>query len=135
LIEALAQPLSTLKSDLAEAVADGAQHLARLLVGAAVEIDPQALTGVVAGILEEAAEADAGGAMLRIHVPPDAVSMVTELIKPHEVEVIADEQLAPGDVRATLSQTSGDPAHRIEWDARLETRWEATRKALGLVPK
>lgn len=132
LIQALVQPLATLRGDLAEAIADGAQRLARLLVGAVVETDTQALTSIVNDILAEATDAGGQHYQLRLHVPPEDHEAVQALAGSRGAEILADEQLKRGDVRATLAKNNGDPVHQIEWDARLETRWEAIRKALGL---
>lgn len=133
-LQAITAPLTTLKTDLAEAVADGALRLARLLVRGVLEADPQALTTVVGNILDEAAEAGGPHHQLRIHVPPDALDAVSAIAESYGAQVIVDQQLNPGDVSATLVKNNGDPVHQIEWDARLETRWKAIRAALGLRP-
>lgn len=132
LLKALTEPLAMLKSDLADAVTEGAQRLARLLVGEALELDAKAVTSVVADVLKEAAEVGGQHQVLRIYVPPGALESVRTVAEPQGAEVVVDPQLERGDVRATLAKNNGDPVHQIEWDARLETRWEAIRKALRL---
>lgn len=133
-LQALDAPLTTLKSDLAEAVAAGGLSLARFLVRGVLEADPQALTAVVSDIVDEAAQAGGPQHVLRIQVPPDGYDAVSAIADTHGAEVIVDQQLQPGDVSATLVKNNGDPVHQIEWDARLETRWQAIRAALGLRP-
>ncbi|HYW76229.1 MAG TPA: FliH/SctL family protein [Gammaproteobacteria bacterium] len=132
LLAALSQPLPTLKADLAEAITEGALHLARLLVGDALKCDTEAVTAVLSDILAEAVEVGGKHQVLRIYVPPAAEDVARSLAEPEGAEVVVDANLAVGDVRATLAKNNGDTAHQVEWDARLETRWEAIRKALRL---
>lgn len=132
LLTALSEPLPTLKNDLADAITEGALHLARLLVGEALKCDTQAVATVLGDILAEAAEAGGKHQVLRIYVPSAAEEVTRSLAEPEGAEVIVDSGLTSGDIRATLAKNNGDAAHQVEWDARLETRWEAIRKALRL---
>lgn len=132
LTSALTQPLKTLKGDIADAVTDAAVQLARVIVNQTVAVDPHALEGIVREILTEAEEANGNGHHLKLIVCPDMRASIESLARGHSVEVVADERLTQGDIRAVMTRDSGDPVNKIEWDATLENRWTAIKKALGL---
>lgn len=143
----LIQPFTTLRHTLAEAVVDGSQRLAKRMVAEALNVNNQALVQTVSEILGEVTAMEGGRHRLEIRVAPDALdvtrSVVAEAlgIEPKDLEdregaaVVADPHLSAGDVQAVLVPPSGDTVHRIEWDARLEQRWNNIRTQLGLTTR
>lgn len=134
-LAALVQPLEAIREDLADGVTDGAQALARLIVGANLELDRSLIRHTVTQILDEAATNKGPGARLRLRVaaadrPATEAMIDTRRADDLPVDIVEDDQLGPGDVQATLLHDNGDPANQVEWDARLETRWDTIRQAL-----
>lgn len=135
LIAALVQPLEALRDDIADSVTEGAQTLARLIVDATLSLDTSLIRHTVTQILDEAAANKGPGARLRLRVaaadrPATEALIETRRADDLPVDIVEDDQLASGDVQATLLHDNGDPANQVEWDARLETRWETIRQAL-----
>lgn len=144
---ALTQPFAALKRTLAEAIVDGAQRLASGMVSELAATDSTALIQMVSDILGEVSVMEGGRNRLEVRVHPEALKPVRELVNEAiaehssettritDVTVAADSHLAPGDVQAVLFPSSGEAAHRIEWDARLEERWNTIRTHLGLTTR
>lgn len=131
-LQALSDPLPTLKRYLSQVIAEGAFGLAKRIVGEVMSGSPQALSSVVEDILGEASEARANDHALRLYVHPDDAATIEPMAQAHGAELVRDNALGRGDVKATLSRRNGDPVHRIEWDASLSTRLDEVRKAIGL---
>lgn len=143
----LTQPFAALRRTLAEAMVDGAQRLAGRMVAETAVVDAGALIRTVSDILSEVSTMEGRCHRLEVRVHPDALAPVRELInealgtqpdkteQPADVTVIEDPRLAPGDMQAVLAPYSGDAVHRIEWDARLEQRWNSIRTQLGLTTR
>lgn len=158
--EALRQPMHTLRRALSESVVDAAVHLVEKMVVAKLAVDRAALIPVLSDIFLEAAKIEGSGQRLEIRAAPSACPAIRQWLKSDEPDespdgspgdapdesngerssthtvlapvVIADEQLADGDLQVVLTNDSGDPLRRIEWDALLARRWEAIRNSLGL---
>lgn len=133
LLSALTNPLKSLTSNVAEAIVEGAQHLAELMVSAHIDSDTHALQAVISEILREEAEIGAGADQrLVIRVSPGRCESVSALAEQRGADIVVDETMGDGDVRVTLTKDTGDPVNKIEWDATLRARWDAIRKALSL---
>ncbi|MGN8158756.1 FliH/SctL family protein [Salinisphaera sp. RV14] len=136
ILEALHHPLDTLRAEIADSISEGALRLAQRLVGEALTIDPTLMRDTLNNILGEAAAHNGPGARLQLRVAPDDREVTERLINNRRasdlpVDLINDDKLAHGDVQATLVHDNGDPANQVEWDARLETRWQTIKQALS----
>lgn len=143
----LTQPFATLRRTLAEAMVDGAQRLAARMVAETAGADAGALIRTVSDILSEVSAMEGGRNRLELRVHPEALSAVRELVdeavgkqlantvRVPDVTVVEDPRLEPGDMQAVLVPSSGDAVHGIEWDARLEERWNSIRTQLGLTTR
>lgn len=137
LVNALLNPLEAMREEIVTEVTEGARSLARVLLNAALPVDADLMRHTVADILDEAAANKSPGARLQLRVAVDDRTTTESLIHSRHgdalpIDVIEDEQLTRGDIQATLIHDNGDPANQVEWDARLETRWETIRQILKI---
>lgn len=143
----LTQPFAALRRTLAEAMVDGAQRLAARMVAETAAADAGALIRTVSDILGEVSAMEGGRHRLEVRVHREALEAVRDLVEEAlgkqtnqaeqaaDVAVVEDSRLEPGDMQAVLVPSSGDAVHRIEWDARLEERWNSIRTQLGLTTR
>lgn len=136
ILEALHHPLDALRGEITDSISDGSLRLAQRLVGEALTIDPTLMRDTLNNILDEATAHNGPGARLQLRVAPGDREVTERLINNRRasdlpVDLINDEKLARGDVQATLVHDNGDPANQVEWDARLETRWQTIKQALS----
>lgn len=130
--KALAEPWKAMRGDIADAIVESAVHLARAMVGQLPDMDPVLMQRIVEEILDEASGMGGGGHAVRFRVHPANQPNVTHWTAACGAEVAADDRLGRADVLAEWVGKDGDPMNRIDWDASLEGRWRAIRRALGL---
>lgn len=134
-LDALHHPIAAIRDEMVDSITEGALDLARRLVGEALTVDATLIRDTLLRILDEAAAHNGPGARLQLRIAPRDREITERLIENRRasdlsVDLIDDDKLARGDVQATLVHDNGDPANQVEWDARLETRWQTIRQAL-----
>lgn len=130
--EQLEAPLVSLERQLAELVTDGALHLARHVLRAELAASPDKVAAVVTEVLAEAGAARSAGQSLRMRVSPDDLACVRNALGETDVALEPDGDIARGGAEVVLAADGTDTVHRIEWDARLETRWSEIAACLAL---
>lgn len=132
MVKVLTEPWKALQTDLSDAITDAAMTIAQAVVGHVRGAGVAALKRAVVEVLAESEQIRGGRNTLKIHVHPKNTARVVEWTQAAGAEVVADERLGMADMRAELARADDDPADRIDWDATLETRWQAIRRTLRL---
>lgn len=129
----LAAPLGRKEDALADLVVDFGFRLARHLLLEQVAFDPGSVRTLIESILQQALRerTHEQSILLRLN-PADHAALASEFDRPH-LTLIADETVAQGGARVDLVAVNGDPLHKVEWDAEIETRLATLREAL-LIP-
>ena len=120
-VEAFARPLGRLEDDVQAALGQLAVRIAGALVGRAVEADPALLAQLVRTALD-AIGSGQRPVELRLN-PEDAKALADWLPQWADAQVVADPQLARGEVRVH--------ADGVRIDARSEARLQAALAAVG----
>jgi len=128
--EQIEAPLISAEKRLADILTEGALHLARHVIRAELSADPGKISAVVREVLEEAAAARTAGQSLSMRVNPADLSRVEPIADEIGVDLEGDPEIERGGARVTLADSDANTVHRIEWDARLDTRWSAIEASL-----
>jgi len=120
-VEAFAHPLGRLEDDVQAALGQLAVRIAGVLVGRAIETDPELLARLVRTALDAVGEGRRP-VELRLH-PEDAERLAPWLPQWSEARVLADPQIDRGGARV-----HGDG---VRIDARMEARLQAALAAVG----
>lgn len=128
----LSAPLAQREQDVAELVLDMAFQLANHIIGEQVTRDSAPLLALVTKLLQEANTERTAQQRLVVRLNPADASTLKDNPPGHDVEIVSDTNLSPGGAVVELMAKEGDQLDKAEWDARLESRLEAMRKALLL---
>lgn len=131
----LSAPLAQREQDVAELVLDMAFQLASHVVGEHVTRDQAPLMALVTRLLREASAEQTARQRLILRLNPADISSLKNIPQGPDIDLVADAGLSPGGAVVELIAKEGDQLDKAEWDARLESRLEALRKALLLPEK
>lgn len=131
----LSAPLAQREQDVAELVLDMAFQLACHVVGEHVTRDQAPLRSLVTKLLREASAEQTAQQRLILRLNPADISGLKDIPAGPDIDLVADASLSPGGAVVELIAKEGDQLDKAEWDARLESRLEALRKALLLPEK
>jgi flagellar assembly protein FliH len=128
----LAAPLAAKEQDLAELVTELAFLLARHITGVEAATHPAVLQNLVTRLITEAAAERGPRQTLILRLHPADQAHLAAAISPETATLLADDTIAQGGARLEIITPDGDPIDKIEWDATLDSRFDAIRTALGL---
>jgi flagellar assembly protein FliH len=131
----LAAPLAQQQLEIATLVTELAFSLARHIVGATLQANPDGLTTLVERLIKEAAAERSPRQTLLVRVNPADYDLLAAVLALDQAQLLADEAITQGGAMVEIVAPDGDPVDKIEWDATIETRLAAVQEALGMAPE
>jgi len=128
----LAAPLANKEADLADLVTELAFTLAAHITGVEAATNPAALQTLVTKLLHEAAAERTPDQTLLLRLNPADHARIAPHLPSPATQLLPDASITPGGAIAELLNPTGDPLHKLEWNATVEARTTTIRTALGL---